>query len=314
MTSVTLPGSGGTVSFKYDPFGRRIYKSSSSGTSVYAYDLGNLIEETNSSGGVVARYAQADNLDEPMAMLRSGATSYYETDGLGTISSLSNTAGALGETYTFDSFGNQTASSGSLMNPFQYTGREYDSETSLYYYRARYYDPRPGRFLSEDPLGPKKEGPNLYEYVSNNPIMSVDPLGWFKTDKTCTDHPCVSIGGGGPNNPTQAPHQANVQQLLQQGGDEACSNLNGITDPKLRSCIQKRCKSGTIKCSDNCAPGRFGEAPYHGSTATMCLNGWPDWTQPSDIGPRIIHEWAHTCGWHHGQGGGVPFDPGPDRP
>ena len=46
LTSVTLPGSGGTVSFKYDPFGRRIYKSSSSGTSVFAYDGDNLIEET----------------------------------------------------------------------------------------------------------------------------------------------------------------------------------------------------------------------------------------------------------------------------
>ena len=96
------------VYFKYDPFERRIYKSSSSGASVFAYDLGNLVEETNSTGGVVARYAQADNLDEPMAMLRSGATSYYESDGLCTITSLSNSAGALAQTYTFDSFGNTT--------------------------------------------------------------------------------------------------------------------------------------------------------------------------------------------------------------
>src|SRR5689334_16709507 len=57
LASVTLPGSGGTVSFKYDPFGRRIYKSSS-GTSIYAYDGDNLVEETNSSGNVVARYSQ----------------------------------------------------------------------------------------------------------------------------------------------------------------------------------------------------------------------------------------------------------------
>jgi len=71
MTSVTLPGSGGTVSFKYDPFGRRIYKSSSSGTSVFAYDGGNLIEETNSSGAVVARYEPTQNIDEPLAMLRA---------------------------------------------------------------------------------------------------------------------------------------------------------------------------------------------------------------------------------------------------
>jgi len=59
LTSVTLPGSGGTVSFKYDPLGRRIYKSTSGGTSVFAYDSDNLIEETNSSSGVVARYTQS---------------------------------------------------------------------------------------------------------------------------------------------------------------------------------------------------------------------------------------------------------------
>jgi YD repeat-containing protein len=110
LTSVTLPGSGGTVTFKYDPFGRRIYKSSSSSTSIYAYDGDNLIEETNATGGVVARYTQStDRIDEPLAMLRSGATSYYDADGLGSVTSLSNAAGALAQTYTFDSFGKLTA-------------------------------------------------------------------------------------------------------------------------------------------------------------------------------------------------------------
>jgi len=72
---MTLAGSSGTVSFKYDPFGRRIYKSSSTGTSIYAYDTDNLIEETNAAGAVVARYSQGLNIDEPLAMLRSSATS-----------------------------------------------------------------------------------------------------------------------------------------------------------------------------------------------------------------------------------------------
>src|ERR1700730_9419461 len=53
LTSVTLPGTGGTVTFKYDPLGHRIYKSSSAATSVYSYDGDNLIEETNASGAVV---------------------------------------------------------------------------------------------------------------------------------------------------------------------------------------------------------------------------------------------------------------------
>jgi len=177
MSSVTLPGSGGTVSFAYDPFGRRIKKVSSAGTSIFAYDGDNLIEETNSSGAIVARYAQQGlNIDEPLAMLRGGTTSYYQVDGLKSVTSLSTTAGALAQTYTFDSFGKQTASSGSLTNPFQFTGRESDSETNLYFLRARYYDPAIGRFLSEDPIG-FKGGIDFYRYVRNNPVMHRDPLG-----------------------------------------------------------------------------------------------------------------------------------------
>src|SRR5438874_4504501 len=100
LTSVTLPGTGGTVAFKYDPFGRRIYKSSLLGTSIYVYDNYNQIEETTGSGTVVARHAhQSLNIDEPLAMLRSGATSFYQADGLGSVTSLSNAAGALAETY-----------------------------------------------------------------------------------------------------------------------------------------------------------------------------------------------------------------------
>jgi len=176
LTSVTLPGSGGTVTFKYDPFGRRIKKVTSTTTSVFAYDGDNLVEEANSSGAVVARYSQTQYVDEPLAMLRSASTSYYHADGLGSVTSLSNAAGALAQTYTFDSFGKQTASSGSLTNPFQYTSRELDSETSLYYFRARYFDPNIGRFISEDPLG-WDEGPNYYSYVDNSPLVLNDPSG-----------------------------------------------------------------------------------------------------------------------------------------
>lgn len=185
LTQVTLPGTGGTVSFKYDPFGRRIYKSSSSATSVYAYDDKNLIEEVNSAGAVVARYTQGENIDEPLAMLRSGATSYYEQDDLSSVTSLSNGAGSLAQTYTFDSFGNQTASSGSLTNPFRFAGREFDTESSLYFMRARYFDPVTGRFISEDPndAGSLYDDMNRYVYTENNPTNWTDPLGLYTLKK-----------------------------------------------------------------------------------------------------------------------------------
>jgi RHS repeat-associated protein len=177
LTSITLPGSGGTVSFKYDPFGRRIYKSSLSGTSVFAYDADNLIEETSAAGAVVARYTQGLGIDEPLAELRSGTTSYYDADGLGSITSLSNSAGAIANTYAYDSFGNLTASTGTIVNPFRYTAREFDTETNLNYYRARFYDSISGRFLSEDRLRNVVGGMNFYLYVKNNAPNFIDPDG-----------------------------------------------------------------------------------------------------------------------------------------
>jgi RHS repeat-associated protein len=62
-------------------------------------------------------------------------------------------------------------------NRLRYTGREQDPETNLYYYRARYYDPSVGRFISEDPLGFEAGDPNFYAYVGNNPINANDPSG-----------------------------------------------------------------------------------------------------------------------------------------
>jgi len=136
-------------------------------------------------------------------MLRSSTTSYYQADGFGSITSLSSGAGPLAQTYTFDSFGKQTASSGSLTNPFQYTARESDSETGLYHYRARYYDPQAGRFLSEDPIGFMSGDTNLYAYVQNEATSLADPLGFGpQAKKDChATHTCVGrarVLGGNP--------------------------------------------------------------------------------------------------------------------
>jgi uncharacterized protein RhaS with RHS repeats len=72
LTSVTLPGSGDTVSFKYDPMGRRIQKSGANTTPTYVYDGdgGSVIEEVNLSGNVVARYSQSLETDEPLTEFR----------------------------------------------------------------------------------------------------------------------------------------------------------------------------------------------------------------------------------------------------
>jgi RHS repeat-associated protein len=176
LQQVVLPNSGGTVTFKYDPFGRRIQKSGPSGTVNYLYNGFNLLEEVDASGNVLARYMQSPSLDQPLAELRSGVTSYSLQDGIGSVSALSNSAGALAGTYSYDSFGNLTASTGAITNPFRYTGRELDQETGTYEYRHRYYDPNVGRFIGEDPIA-FGGGGNFYRYVFNSPTNLVDPWG-----------------------------------------------------------------------------------------------------------------------------------------
>jgi len=109
-------------------------------------------------------------------MQRGGTTDYYDQDGLVSVTSLTATNGSIVQNYTYDSFGNTTASTGSLRNYFQYTGREFDTETGLYYYRARYYDPTTGRFLNED-LVRFRAGTNFYSYVRSNPNVFRDPFG-----------------------------------------------------------------------------------------------------------------------------------------
>ena len=195
LASVTLPGTGGSITFKYDPFGRRVQKAftqnSTTTTTNYLYDGSNAVEDLDQNGNVLSRYAETQNIDEPLAEQRSGTTSYYEADGLGSVTSLTNGAGAIPNSYTYDSFGNLAASTGSVTNRFQYTAREFDSESGLYYYRARYYDPAASRFLSEDPLGFGANGVNFYEYAYNDPVRFVDSYGTQPTDPT---DPCKVPG------------------------------------------------------------------------------------------------------------------------
>jgi len=109
-------------------------------------------------------------------MQRNGENYYYLTDALGSVTALADKNGAVVQTYSYSVFGEIINQTGTLQNSFTYTGREWDSEVGLYYYRARFYDARVGRFLSEDPLG-MVDGTNVYCYVANLPNLFVDPMG-----------------------------------------------------------------------------------------------------------------------------------------
>ena len=176
-----------SVVYTYDPLGRRLSKTVNGATIRFLYDGDQLIAETNATGTITAKYVFGPGLDEPLKMVRGSTTSYFHVDGLGSVVGLTDTTGTVVEKYRYDVYGQVqiTTASDTVLpqsavgNRFLFTGRELDTETGLYYYRARYYDAKLGRFLSRDPVG-YTAGLNLYAYVDNNPLSFVDPLGLEK--------------------------------------------------------------------------------------------------------------------------------------
>jgi RHS repeat-associated protein len=99
----------------------------------------------------------------------------FHHDNVNSVSQMSGHNGGTLQSTTFSAFGNIHSTTGTTPNRLKYTGRE-DDGTGLYYYRARYYDPGIGRFVSEDPLG-FQAGINFFAYVGNNPVNANDPSG-----------------------------------------------------------------------------------------------------------------------------------------
>ena len=275
LASVALPGTGGTATFKYDPFGRRIQKVFTTGstttTTNYLYDGDDDIEEMNASGSVVARYAQTQNVDEPLAESRSSTTSFYEVDGLGSVTSLTNSSGTIANSYTYDSFGRLSTSTGSITNPFQYTGRDFDSETGLRNYRARYYDPTTGRFISEDSAWFDAET-NLYAYVINDPVDYLDPSGLIRynyppprtvpvtgqtaIDLQCLEH-CLQCVTHNPN-----------LNLLVTGGAETSGHSNNsyhYINQAVDISFRNNLNTGDVfQCAEKCGFTAGGAEPAKG--------------------------------------------------
>ena len=102
---------------------------------------------------------------------------------------VSDASGGVTQSRQYDAWGRLEAGAGEPGHAF--TGREWDPETGLYYYRARYYDPVQGRFIAADPVG-FGAGPNFYAYVGNRPASTIDPSGL-----TPPDYDPDSWNGGG---------------------------------------------------------------------------------------------------------------------
>ncbi len=187
-------------SFTYDPAGR-LAQVAGSETRAFLYDGPNLIGEYQ-GGGIVARYVHGPGADEPLMAIQNGVTSYFVADERGSIVALSNPSGVQG-VQAYDEYGRAFQTSGSSgVGRFGFTGQTWFPQAGLNYYKARWYSPTLGRFMSADPLG-YDDGPNMYAYVGNDPMNLSDPSGrekiCLKKDEDDKKSPesCVLVDGDG---------------------------------------------------------------------------------------------------------------------
>lgn len=202
--------------YSYDPSGRRIRKQVYDFGSLsdnkknyirnYGYDGAEIALEISANGDLLARYTHSTlNTDDVLSVdvtslgasegLAQSAGSYqFIKDYIGSVRAIANSNGLIVQRVHYSVFGeilsltngdNSTDISNApvLRTHFSFTGREWDEESGLYYYRARYYDPSVGRFIQQDPHPGSVDSPitfiNKYIYTANAPTLYRDPTGKF---------------------------------------------------------------------------------------------------------------------------------------
>ncbi|WP_372845273.1 RHS repeat-associated core domain-containing protein [Pontiella sp.] len=182
----SVDGASCSVAYEYDVLGRRTARFDNNSTNYYVYSGNQIVADLDGSGNLLRTYVWGPGIDNLLAFTdhASGVTYYAIKDHQNSVLALVDENGtvvesyeytAYGETKVFDSSGNELAAS-ALGNRYTFQGREIDWATGLYYFRARWYDPDNGRWLSKDPIG-IAGGLNLYEAFGNNPVNSIDPDG-----------------------------------------------------------------------------------------------------------------------------------------
>ena len=189
------------VTMSYNGNNRRVTKQTATETVKFVWDpvADAYLAEFNSSNVLKATYSQEPvQFGRALSQRRSTTSSWYHTDALGSTQALSNSSQVTSDTYLYDAWGNPITSTGTTINPFRWVGNVgyyFDSDTGLYYIRARTYQPIIARWTSVDPLfcmlaktgalrsftrdpiGFEGSAWDLYEFVRARSLGYLDPSG-----------------------------------------------------------------------------------------------------------------------------------------
>jgi RHS repeat-associated protein len=163
-----------TLSFTYDPMGRRSTKTDGGVQLRYVYDGFDLVATLNASNATLSTTTFGSEIDDPLVTVGPTGARFYHTDHQGSVAALSGDS-AVTTRLSYDPYGSTTTTGEAPAASFAYTGREKDAD-DLYYFRSRYYSPSKQRFLSEDGIG-LAGGLNPYAYVDGDPVNATDPTG-----------------------------------------------------------------------------------------------------------------------------------------
>jgi RHS repeat-associated protein len=198
---VRVESAGGTVvTHAYDVDGNRVQTTttpSGGGPSATHFlvdtstSLSHVVLETAAGGALQAFYVRGADLlavMRPLAPVPATATDwqtrYYHADPVGSVRRLTDEAGQITDGYTYTAFGELLGHTGSDPQPYAFAGEPLDSSSGLQYHRARWLDPRTGRFLGMDPFPGSQDDPvslHRYLYAGADPVALADPTGEFSS-------------------------------------------------------------------------------------------------------------------------------------
>jgi RHS repeat-associated protein len=272
LTGLIEPGVEAT--FDYDALDRRIARTVNGRRTDYIYDGLQAIGELTDGGS--AGLLTSLGIDEVIARYSQAGARYYLTEALNTVFAQTRADRSIQNSYLYSPWGETTSTGPDESNPIQYTARENDG-TGLYYYRARYYDPRGKRFVSKDPIG-LQGGVNLYTYVGNDPVSLRDPYGL----EPPADAPLAPPPASSPAPLTPRPRQTPpFTPSCGGGGDAGTPEDPGLLDRLFdlsRGKLEALKGSKTPKPSSAPQQNPMQNHPLHGYTPTQAAGG-------TEIGP-----------------------------